>query len=241
MRITRKKNPLISDYKINGQVLDSVNLYKDLGLFTNGNLSWNQHIDSITARANKVLGLLKRTCRDFKDIVTLKTLYCSLVRPLLEYACEVWNPFTKRNIDKIEAVQRRATRWISKSNDDYEARLLNLSLQTLSKRRFTRDMVFLFNLIKGHYNIDISNKLFFCKNRKVKYNLRKNDSQDLVPNHSRTNGFKYSFFNRIINEWNSIPNDIRESNNINIFKSKLSAYLDNNINTDINGVQAIKT
>ena len=46
------------------------------------------YIDSITAMANRVLGLVKRTCKDFKDITTLRTLYCSLVRPLLEYSCE---------------------------------------------------------------------------------------------------------------------------------------------------------
>ena len=83
-----------------------------LGLFTASNLSWNQHVDKITAKANRVLGLVKRTCRDLKAIDTMKTLYCSLVRPLLEYSCETWNPRSKRNIDKLEAVQRRATRWI---------------------------------------------------------------------------------------------------------------------------------
>ena len=42
----------------------------------------------------------------------MKTLYCSLVRPLLVYSWETWKPHTKRNIDKLEAVQQRATRWI---------------------------------------------------------------------------------------------------------------------------------
>ena len=51
----------------------------------------------------------------------MNTLYCSLVRPLLEYSCETWNPHTKRNIDKLEAVQPRATRWITRSDDDYDA------------------------------------------------------------------------------------------------------------------------
>ena len=50
------------------------------------------------------------------------------------------------------------------------------------------------NVINGHYDIDISNKLIFCKDRNTGYNLRKNDTQDLVPNFSRTDGFKYSFF-----------------------------------------------
>ena len=50
-------------------------MYKDLGLFTASNLSWNQHVDKITAKANRVLGLVKRTCRDLKDIDTMNTLY----------------------------------------------------------------------------------------------------------------------------------------------------------------------
>ena len=41
---------------------------------------------------------------------------------------------------------------------------------------------------------DREEELIFCKDRNTGYNLRKNDTQDLVPNFSRTDGFKYSFF-----------------------------------------------
>ena len=64
--------------------------------------------------------------------------------------------------------------------------------------------------------------------KKQWYNLRKNDTQDLVPNFSRTDGFKYSFFNRIVNEWNSLPNHIRESNSIATFKKNVSSFIKNN-------------
>ena len=86
--------------------------------------------------------LVKRTCGDLKDIDTKKTLCCGLVRPLLEYSCETWNPHTKRNIDKLEAVQRRANRWITKSDDDYDLRLSKLKLLSLFNRRFIRDITF---------------------------------------------------------------------------------------------------
>ena len=92
-------------------------------MLTSSNLSWNSHTDSLTARANKVLDLVKITCKDFKDIATLRTLYCSLVRPLLEYSCETWNPYTQCNINRLEAIQRRATNFILKSNEDYNTRL----------------------------------------------------------------------------------------------------------------------
>ena len=35
--------------------------------------------------------------------------------------------------------------------------------------------------------------------------MRKNDTQDLVPNFSRPDGFKYSFFNRVVDAWNVYP------------------------------------
>ena len=147
MSPTPCKQGLSWEDNIEGQpLLERVNTYKDLGLFTASNLSLNQHLDKITAQANRVLGLVKRTCRDLKDIDIMNTLYCSLVRPLLEYSCETWNTHTKRNIDKFEAVQRRATRWITRSDDDYDTRLSKLKLLSLSNRRFTRDVTFFFSM-----------------------------------------------------------------------------------------------
>ena len=46
---------------LNIEPLKSVNVHKDLGFFTASNLSWNQHVDKITAKANRDLGLVKRT------------------------------------------------------------------------------------------------------------------------------------------------------------------------------------
>ena len=64
----------------------------------------------------------------------------SLVRPLLEYSWETLKPHTKRNIDKLDAVQRKATRWITKSDDDYDAILFKLKLLSLFNKRFIREL-----------------------------------------------------------------------------------------------------
>ena len=51
----------------------------------------------------------------------------------------------------------------------------------------------------------------------------------LVPNFSRTDGFKYSFFfNRIVNEWSGLPNHIRESNSIATFKKNVLSFIKDN-------------
>ena len=60
MHIIRKKSPLVGIYNIESQPLESVNVYKDLGLITASDLSWNKHVDNITAKANRVLVLQRR-------------------------------------------------------------------------------------------------------------------------------------------------------------------------------------
>ena len=50
--------------------MERVDVYKNLRLFTASDLSWNQHVDRITAKATRVLGLVKRTCKDLKDVDT---------------------------------------------------------------------------------------------------------------------------------------------------------------------------
>ena len=96
-----------------------------------------------------------------------------------------------------------------------------LSKSDFEIARVTTDFVFNIKMLK------LDPKLLFCKERNVDYKLRKNDSLDLVSMYSRTNSFKYSYFILIINEWNSLPNDIKESVSISSFKRKVIAFLGN--------------
>ena len=100
---------------MHGQILESVNAAKYLGVTICKNLSWNSHIDNITTKANRTLGFVKRNIQTKnKDIRTMA--YNTLVRPQVEYASAVCSPHTKENNKKIEFVQRRAARWVS---DEY--------------------------------------------------------------------------------------------------------------------------
>ena len=87
MGITKKKSPHY-DYRIVGTKLDSVSIYRDLGLLTSNVFSWNDYIANNTSKANSILGLIKRMCRDVNNITTLKTPYCCFVRLKLEYASQ---------------------------------------------------------------------------------------------------------------------------------------------------------
>jgi hypothetical protein len=65
-------------------------------------------ISSIIAKAQRVLSLIYHSF-DYMDRDMFLVLYKSVVRPTLEYATCVWSPSLKKDIQKLEAVQRRAT------------------------------------------------------------------------------------------------------------------------------------
>ena len=48
---------------------------KDQGVLVSHNLSWNNHVDLISSKAQRMLNVLYRTCRDINDISTRKLLY----------------------------------------------------------------------------------------------------------------------------------------------------------------------
>ena len=197
----------------------------DLGLLTNHHLSWNSHIDTITSKANRILGLIKRTCRGWKDTETLKTLYCTLVRSQVEYGSVVWSPYTSRNIDKLERIQRRGTKFILGQNDNsYEDRLKCLNMLSLEKRRYLFDVVFLYKALNGYLNIELTPLLNFYSQADP-YKLRHVDDYSLKLNYARTTKSKNSYFNRIVEMWNSLPLEIRLAPNLEAFKSNVKKFL----------------
>ena len=122
MHITNRKTPIHSDLHLNNNILELTTELRNLGLVTVCDLSWSTHIDKISNKDNKILGLIKRICKGYQDVSTLRTLYLALVRSQPECCSFVWSPHTSRNISKLERIQRRATKFILKTNDDYEQR-----------------------------------------------------------------------------------------------------------------------
>ncbi|XP_072051737.1 uncharacterized protein [Amphiura filiformis] len=106
---------------------------KDLGVLFDSSLTFRKHVGAVTNKANRIVGVMKRTF-EYMDIPMFKTLYKTMIRPHLEYANCVWSPFLKGDINKLEKVQRRATKLIPEIRDQpYEARLKRLKLISIQK------------------------------------------------------------------------------------------------------------
>ena len=138
-----KSNPKTVYYMKEGDrkiPLEQVTEEKDLGVTFCDTLKFDKHILNYLNKANKILGIVKRTFTYMNRDMFIQ-LYKSLIRPNLEYATVIWNPYLKKNIFLIENVQRRATKLISEiAHLPYEQRLRNLGLPTLNYRRCRSDM-----------------------------------------------------------------------------------------------------
>jgi len=70
-------------------------------------LTWNGHIQRIVNKANQINAFLHRNLHHCPSHVKCNC-YKSMVRPIVEYASPIWDPYTSININKIEAIQKRA-------------------------------------------------------------------------------------------------------------------------------------
>lgn len=213
-------NPIRCQYSLNNILLPEVDHHKHLGLWLESSLSWDYHINSICAKANKVLGLIKRTF-GYSNKTGIKTAFKALVIPILEYACPVWNPYLVKHTKAIEAIQRRASRLICGPDKEYPERLLELKWDSLELRRKYLSLVQMYKIIFGYCDINCHHYFDIIGITRT----RSKHEYKIRPKVARTNYFKYSFFHRYINDWNSLPSEVMSSPSLQSFKVSLIKYL----------------
>ena len=132
---------LIPHYVRNNIKLDEVDEIKDLEVIYDSLLLFDKHISEKVNEAYTMLGIINRNFTHISRKCFL-ILYKSLVWSHLEYANSVWYPKRKIDVDKLERVQKRATKLIPElSKKSYSDRLKSLNLPTLKYRRYRGDMI----------------------------------------------------------------------------------------------------
>ena len=204
-------------YELGGKSLKSVEKERDLGVIIHKNCKASEQCTTAVNKANQILGMIKRNIK-FKNKNTIIRLYKALVRPRLEYCVQAWNPNFVKDIELLEGVQRRATKIIEGfSNLSYEERLKRANLTTLTKRRVRGDLIETFKILKGIEKIDY-NKFFTLANNEK--NVR-GHSLKLEKKRCNSDVRKHFFSQRVVNNWNRLPEIVIEANSVNNFKNRL--------------------
>ena len=197
----------------------SLDHFKYLGITLQSNLRYDRHIQDITAKANRTLGLLRRNVRTSSPQLK-ECAYKALVRSQLEYASTVWSPRQRYFVDDVKKVQLYSARYIYndyRSDSSVSTMIKNLHWDSLETRRTKSSLVMFYKMINNlaaipyeHYIKPITNST-----------TRHSHQHKILPLSSSKNAFKFSFIPRTIPIWNSLPEELVNCNSISTFRTKL--------------------
>ena len=161
----------------------------------------DKQVKKTVAKGNQTLGVLKRNhrhCpRSIKDMA-----YKTILRPKLEYASAVWDPFTEDNIRKLEAVQRRAAQFVCNSYRQIasvSSMLNELSWPLLEQRRAEARLGLFYRIV--HKSVDIDAATLMTRSTRP---TRKANVVQYTRHMTSKDCYKFSFIPRTIIQWNGI-------------------------------------
>lgn len=230
-------------YQLDSTILKNVQSTPYLGILLSDDMKWSPHISSITKKANSTLGFLRRNLRRCPPNCRQQA-YLSLIRPSLEYGAVVWDPYLKKDIEGLERVQRKASRFITGDFRSYTpgsvTRLLEKTeLQPLQQRRKQLRLSLFYRVVEG--TVPALPMQQFLEEQRQGRRIRavqhsdhhsvnivsgyaRNNSRPFIVPYGRTEQFRSSFFVKTAQDWNQLEDNIVTSKSLGIFKTKIAAY-----------------
>ena len=147
-------------------------------------------------------------------------LYKSIVRPHLEHAMQFWSPHLRRDINKMEKIQRRATKMIPKiRNHCYHQRIQDLQLISLVQRRLRGQLIEVIKYLnrfttasaRGLFDYDLIHRT-------------RNNGAKLIVKHFNTSVARHFYPIKITTTWNALPNEVVTSRPVNSIKNSLDKH-----------------
>ena len=219
-----RNNPR-AQYTMNNIPLTTTEAERDIGVKVQASLRPSKQCTEASNRANAVLGQLSRSFH-YRDRRTFVKLYVQYVRPHLEFAAPAWSPWTQGDREMIEKVQRRAIRMVSGlRSSTYEDRLKELGLLSLEDRRVQLDLTQTFKIIHGYDNVKYQTWFELVGANPGRLTRGTSDPINIVRKNPRNEIRRNFFSNRVIDRWNALPSDLKNSCSVASFKKKLGDLL----------------
>ena len=223
LRVSRKRIPVVFSYNMMGQNLETVHHYPYLGVELSEDMNWDHHISKITSKANRTLGFIRRNLNKCPQDIKQQA-YTTLVRPHLEYASAVWDPYRQHHINSIEMVQRRAARFVT-SNYQREPGTVTTILQdlgwpTLETHRKAARLILLFKILHGEAAVTIPEYI-----QRPTVSTRQYHPNRFSRVSTSTDAYKYSFIPRTIADWSQLPQSVIQTSTTGAFRTQVWEFL----------------
>jgi Reverse transcriptase (RNA-dependent DNA polymerase)/Endonuclease-reverse transcriptase len=214
-------------YNMNGEEISVVQEEKDIGVIVQNTLKPGKQVEKAANLAAAVLRQIQRNFH-YRDRRVFVNLYKQYVLPHLEFSSPVWAPWTVAEKEKLEQVQRRAVKMVAGIKaTDYEGRCREIGLQTLEQRRKMADLSLVHGIVNGRGGMKFETMFEKAENRPGA-RTRQTQGKDNLKIPMARNETRRNFFTvRVAQEWNSLPDTLKEINESKKFKRALKSHMEN--------------
>lgn len=207
------------DVLLDGEKVGESVCEKVLGVYVDETLSWSFHIDQIVKKVNSAILLLKRI-KKFLNHKCRILFYNAYILPHFDYCCSIWGNCTKSLLDTLLKLQKRAARVILDTHDFYTPSnqlFQDSGIVPIQKRIQYHQSLLMFKSKIGLVPEYLSNLVMPASN--LNYTSRFSNSDNFIIPKPKTELFRSSFSYSGPKIWNTLPLEIKKSNNIKEFKS----------------------
>ena len=188
------------------------------------NLSWKAHIDYISLKISKTIGILSRL-RYYLPLTILLNVYRTLIYPYLTYGLVVCGQAAQKYLNKILILQKRFLRIMNFSvNNEHAVPLFITSNVFPIKMLYYKSVSILMHEINNNITPPNITNLFNRISSIHSYNTRASKVENFYYQYSKLNHQKRSFSCVGTKIWNNIPYNLRKQP-ITLFKKNIHRIL----------------
>ena len=209
-------------YTTSGKIVEPSSHTRDLGVYLSDDCSWTFHINKMTAEARKMAAWVLGAFKD-RSVLTMLTLFKSLVRSKVEYCCPLWDPTKIGDIQLVENVQRQFTRKISGMNDlEYWERLAKLKLLSLQRRRERYTIIHVWKMLNDKAPNNIGLDFYTSPRLGIRIAIPKFNYK---AQRSYSSAYDNSFGIKSARLWNLLPKSVNSHSSLEPFKAALGEFM----------------
>ena len=214
----------LEKYSLGAHYINFVTDIRELGVLIVSNYNFYIHCSQLYKKACFRAGLILRSFYSRNVNVFIKA-FIIYVRPILEYNRVIWSPYNKMDSDLIEKVQRNFISCVCSMCNvgkylNYDQRLKLFNFESLHERQIIGDIIEVYKIVKGYTNCNLINAIPYANSENTRghrYKFVHTFTQNCIK--------KHFIFNQIVNIWNSLPDNIFNSDIIKFFRNRISACM----------------
>ena len=222
---TPQNNASLNQIQIGTELISHKSFVKFLGISIDEKLDWHEHIHSCKNKISKTLYCL-RSLKNTLPKQHLRTLYQTLIQPHLEYGIVLWGAAHETHINKLNVIQKKAIRIVSKAKYNEHTLPLFKELKLLKIQDLHKLLLGKFMYKAIHNQLPPPLIPYFPQNTEIhSYSTRQASNSHIQYRRTAKAAIQINY--KGPSYWKDLPNEIQQSKTLKILTCKLKRNLIN--------------